>query len=256
MLVTALSTTPIKGTQVHSTRQLELDVEGARGNRSFYVIDERDRMVNGKHFGELQKVVADFEVESGELELRLPDRPPVAGPATLGGEITTRFFSGPRRGQLVEGPFAAALSEFVGQPLRLVGGAGSAVDRGRRGGASLISRASLAQLAEIAGDGGLDARRFRMLIEIDGVDAHAEDAWIGRRTAVGDAVVAWHGHVGRCLTTGRDPETGVSDLPTLDLLGSYRRDLDTTERLPFGIYGEVLEPGRVCVGDPVRLLDA
>ncbi len=62
-----------------------------------------------------------------------------------------------------------------------------------------------------------------------------------------------HGHVGRCLITSRDPETGVVDLPTLDLLGSYRGDLDTTEPLPFGIYGEVVREGAVRVGDEVAL---
>ncbi len=92
-----------------------------------------------------------------------------------------------------------------------------------------------------------------MLIEIDGVAAHEEDGWVGRRVRIGAAVVVMHGHVGRCLVTSRDPETGEVDLPTLDMLGGYRRDLDTTEPLPFGIYGEVLEPGRVSVGDAVAL---
>lgn len=39
----------------------------------------------------------------------------------------------------------------------------------------------------------------------------------------------------------------------LDLLRSYRGDLDTTEPLAFGVYGEVLEGGTVAVGDAVRL---
>jgi uncharacterized protein YcbX len=57
--------------------------------------------------------------------------------------------------------------------------------------------------------------------------------------------------VGRCLITSRDPESGRIDLPTLDILRTYRRDLDATEPLPFGIYGSVLEPGTVRVGDAV-----
>jgi uncharacterized protein YcbX len=93
-----------------------------------------------------------------------------------------------------------------------------------------------------------------MLIEIDGVEAHAEDAWVGRSAKVGEAVVRWRGHVGRCLITSRDPESGVIDLPTLDVLGEYRRDLETTEPLPFGIYGSVQESGRVRVGDELHLL--
>jgi uncharacterized protein YcbX len=74
---------------------------------------------------------------------------------------------------------------------------------------------------------------------------------VGRRTRVGEAVIAWGGHVGRCLVTSRDPDTGQIDLPTLDILRDYRGHCATTEPLPFGIYGAVLEPGTARVGDPV-----
>jgi hypothetical protein len=42
-----------------------------------------------------------------------------------------------------------------------------------------------------------------------------------------------------------------ADPPTLDLLRGYRGGLDTTEPLAFGVYGSVVEPGRVRVGDAV-----
>jgi uncharacterized protein YcbX len=70
---------------------------------------------------------------------------------------------------------------------------------------------------------------------------------------VGGALIAWGGHVGRCLITSRDPETAEIDLPTLDILGAYRSGVGATEPLPFGIYGRVLEPGVVSLGDPVAL---
>ena len=92
--------------------------------------------------------------------------------------------------------------------------------------ASLISRASLARLAQENGDHDIDWRRFRMLIEIDGVDAHEEDTWLGRATRIGGAVITWGGNVGRCLTTSRDPDTGEIDLPTLDMLRSYRGEIE------------------------------
>lgn len=90
-----------------------------------------------------------------------------------------------------------------------------------------------------------------MLIEVDGIDAHAEDQWVGRSARLGEATVRFAGHVGRCLITSRDPDTGRIDVPTLDILGRYRRDLDTTEPLAFGIYGTVIEPGSLRVGDAV-----
>ena len=65
---------------------------------------------------------------------------------------------------------------------------------------------------------------------------------MGRRgVRIGPALVRFGGHVGRCSTTTLDPESGRPDLPTLDLLRFYRGELDTTEPLPFGVYGEVLE---------------
>ena len=132
---------------------------------------------------------------------------------------------------------------------------GGAVDRGSAGVASLISNASLARLAEVAGEPAVDPRRFRMLIEFDGVPAHAEDAWTGRRVRVGDALIEVRGHVGRCLITSRDPESGEVDLPTLDILRAYRGAENGTEALPFGIYGSVVRGGEVGVGDQLALAD-
>jgi uncharacterized protein YcbX len=127
------------------------------------------------------------------------------------------------------------------------------------GAVSLVSAASVQRLAaegrgeSSLGDGGIDTRRFRMLVEVDDLGAHEEDGWVGRSVRIGDALVRFEGHVGRCLITGRDPETGVSDLPTLDWLGQYRLGLDTTEPLALGVYGRVLREGAVRVGDPVEL---
>jgi uncharacterized protein YcbX len=92
-----------------------------------------------------------------------------------------------------------------------------------------------------------------MLIEVDGIEAHSEDEWVGRWVRIGEALVSFEGNVGRCLITSRDPDTGVVDLPTLDILREYRGDLDTTEPLPFGIYGSVVEPGAIRVGDSVTV---
>ena len=54
-------------------------------------------------------------------------------------------------------------------------------------------------------------------------------------------------------STTRDPDTGVTDLKTLHFLKHSRDGVDSFEPLPFGVYGEVLEPGPVRIGDPVGL---
>jgi uncharacterized protein YcbX len=252
MTVTALSVAAVKATRLRPVQRIELDELGARGNRAFHVIDDRGRMVNGKRIGDLTKVVADYDVESGRLGLAFPDGTSAVGQVRYGETVSARFFSHEISARELVGPWDEALSSFFGQPLRLAS-AEIAVDRGRSGAVSLISRGSLRRLAEANGDDSIDARRFRMLVEIDGVAAHEEDRWVRRRVRIGSALVVMQGHVGRCLVTSRDPDTGEVNLPTLDMLAGYRRHLDTTEPLPFGIYGAVLEPGSVSVGDAVAL---
>jgi MOSC domain-containing protein len=59
------------------------------------------------------------------------------------------------------------------------------------------------------------------------------------------------GNVGRCAVTTLDPDRGVRTLDTLGALAGYRGDVPTTEPLPFGIWCEVVQPGRVALGDAV-----
>ncbi len=251
--VTALSTSPIKGTRLHRVEEVELGPTGARGDRRFFVIDARGRMINAKRLGALQAVVA--ALRDGRLSLTFPDGSVLEAVPEGGRHLTARFYSRTLDGRIVEGPFADALSEHLGERVELVEPAIAAVDRGEAGAASLISRASLAALADAAGEPDVDSRRFRMLIEVDGIGAHGEDRWVGRELRIGEASIRFNGHVGRCLITSRDPETGTVDLPTLDVLSSYRGAVDTTEPLPFGIYGQVLEGGVVRVGDLVSTVE-
>lgn len=233
--------------------EVRLTPDGVREDRRFYLVDERARMVNGKHLGTLNEVVAAYDDGARTLELRFPDGSVVAGAVEHGEQLQTRFYSRPAQARELRGDFAAALSDHVGRPVRLVEGVDrSGIDRGRGGALSLVSRASLGALARAAGAGDVDVRRFRMLVVIDGVEEpHEEDTWVGGRIRVGAAQVRVRGHVGRCNITHRHPETGLADLQTLDVLRAYRGNLDTTEPLAFGIFGEVLQPGRIAVGDPV-----
>jgi hypothetical protein len=231
-----------------------LEHGGVRENRRFYLVDEHGTMVNGKQIGELSELRSDYREADRTLTVTFPGGERISGPVRVGGEIDARFFRMTLRAPVVLGPWSEAISTHVGRSLRLVEAdpARKGVDRGDRGAVSLVSRGSLDRLAAVAGTGHeIDPRRFRMLVEIDGVDPHAEDAWVGRRVRLGDALVGFNGHVGRCLVTSRDPESGTIDLPTLDLLREYRGEEPTTEPLPFGIYGEVIEPGTVRIGDPV-----
>ena len=162
-------------------------------------------------------------------------------------------------GQLVEGPWSAALSTWLRRPLRLVQSSpGAAVDR-NRGEVSLVSAASLAALAEQGGrDAPVDGRRFRMLFELEGCEPHEEDGWVKRHVQIGDAVVKIRGDVGRCAITTQNPETGEPDFDTLRTISEYRPFTENEagkRHIPFGVYGEVTEPGRVAIGDSVAVVE-
>jgi hypothetical protein len=252
--VSGLNITPVKGTQLQEVEDVRLDHNGVRENRRFYLIDDQDEMVNSLRLGELQTAVFSYSDSGRRLKLELPDGPVLEEAIELGPDVSTQFYSGPKPARLVEGPWSELLSELAGKPLRLVeAGEEGAVDRGPGGAVSVISEASLARLAQEGDLDGIDARRFRMLIEVDGVEPHAEDAWVGSSVRVGEALVGFEGHAGRCNITTRNPVTGVVDAPMLKLLGRYRRDVESTEPLPFGIYGRVMEPGVVRVGDAVAV---
>ena len=249
--VSGLSVTAVKSTRISAVREIELDELGARGNSVFCVVNERGQMCNGKHFAELMQVVS--RLEGDVLTLSFPDGTEASGTVGYGETLPIKFFGHACDSRLVEGAWAEMLSGFLGKPVRLVRPE-VGVDRGREGGVSVISRASVDHLAQVAETDSVDVRRFRMLVEVDGVDPYEEDSWVGRAVRIGQALVATNGNVGRCLITSRDPESAEVDLPTLKLLAGYRGNgYQSTEPLPFGVYGQVLEGGRVRLGDSVFL---
>jgi uncharacterized protein len=251
-----ISFTPLKGLRLRSLDAAEVTFDGIPGDRAFFLVDPQGRLVNGKGLGPLVTVVADHDAAARRLSLLFPDGHEVAGEVALGAPLDVRFHGLALRARQVGGPFAEALSEHVGAPLRLVAAPPErpGVDRGRDGAVTLLSRASLERLRQESGTGGeVDARRFRMTFGIDGVAAHAEDGWRGRDVRLGEALLRVTGNVGRCAVTTRHAETGVVDFPTLHHLAAYRRDgIETTEPLPFGVHARVLEPGCVRVGDAVE----
>ena len=249
--VKRISVAPVKSLGLTHPQSVELGRFGVVGDRRFWLVDTDGRLVNGTVCQALMQVRPEWDEETLALKLRFPDGAVVAGVVELGESLEATLYGQRHVSRPVYGPWQDALSRFAGQPLTLLWSECGAVDRGARGGwISLISRASLDRLGEQASAAELDGRRFRMLFEIDGVGPHEEDSWIGREVQIGHAVVAPIGDVGRCVVTKCDPDTGTSDLDTLGALARYRRN-GITEPLPFGVYGDVIVPGRVSVGDPV-----
>jgi uncharacterized protein YcbX len=265
-VVSRLSMTPVKGTALHSPSSLALTRTGVEDNRRFHLVDARQRLFNGKHHGPLVRITADYDADARHLVLQIPGREPVEGTtAELGEPVVTSFYGRDVPGHLVTGPWSAALTEFVGEPVSLVAAdsPGDAVDVHP---VTLVSSASLEHLRRVTPGGErLDSRRFRMLVEVDGCGVHEEDTWAGRRVRLGGATVRVVGPVPRCVVTNENPETGVVDFSTLKAITRYRGELATDLTTPvahlpdngaviFGMYATVEEPGPVATGDRVELL--
>ena len=92
-----------------------------------------------------------------------------------------------------------------------------------------------------------------MNVGIEGVEAHAEDGWLGRRVRIGEVVVIPQGNVGRCAVTTQNPDSGQPDLNTLKAIAAYRDAVETTEPLPFGTHAAVVQRGSIRLGDAVAL---
>ncbi|MGZ8687091.1 MAG: MOSC domain-containing protein [Gaiellaceae bacterium] len=248
---------PVKSLALQRLDEVRLERSGAVGDRRFFLVDADGRLFNAERLGPLVGVQARYDEAGSTLELRFPGGEVVSGEVSTDGAVETRLglFGGPHMADTVVGPWADALSSFAGREVRLVRPRSyHATDRGSRGGVSLVSTAALDALAAETGSGPVDERRFRMLLGVDGTAAHAEDAWVGHRVRIGEAVAELHGNVGRCVITTQHPDTGIRDLDTLRTLKEYRGAVPTTERLPFGVWGEVVEPGSVRLGDPVEPL--
>lgn len=245
---------PVKGLALVERESVEVTRRGIEGDRDFFVVDEHPRMISATRIGELLQVAAEHDRAAGTLVLCFPDGAQTGGEIELGPEEHVDFFGLSMPVRPVLGDHDAALSEQAGQPLRLMAAPPlrGGVDRGPHGAVTLLSTASLDRLRSESGTTDpVDPRRFRMTFGIAGLEPHEEDTWHQREVRVGEAVVRITGHVGRCVLTTRNADSGTVDFPTLKLLAAYRRDEEATEPLPFGVHASVSQPGRVSLDDPV-----
>ena len=248
-----ISVAPVKGFRLLHPDEVELTRAGVVENRRFFLVDGEARRLRSSLTAWPALVHGEYDADSERLRMRFPDGEEAAGSAlALGDEVRGQFDGRTLAARIVEGPWSERLSRLADHPVR--------VARPARPGecfrypVTLVSEASVERLAREAGQ-GVDGRRFRMLFTLSGCAPHEEDSWEGMLLRVGGAVVRVGGPVPRCAATTRDPDTGERDLDTLRLIRCYR-GIREGKHLDFGVYGEVVEPGRVRVGDPVEPLYA
>lgn len=246
MHVSRVGFTPLKGARHVARPFADLTPGGPAGDRVFCLVDTaRGRVVRTVENPRLMQAVALWDDEV--LAVTLPGVA-VEGVPTFTGETRTVEYWGRRvELEIVDGPWAAAFSRFLGYDVVLARAGGGEVVYGAS--VSLITSGSLDELSRRVGAPVVDAQ-LRATFTVHMERAHAEDDWIGRRLSLGGAEIEVRSAIARCRVIDLDGETGERRTDALRALAAYRREGDA---LVFGVDAVVTKPGRVRVGDTVGI---
>lgn len=239
--VARINVTPVKSLRLHHPDAVELGPDGAREDRRFLLVDDGRRLYNGKRDTTLVRVTASWEPGPRVLGVTLPGGELLEAEPVRAAPVDVTVYGRQVRGHVVTGPWADALSDLAGRSLTLVERQDGAWATDSRP-ATLVSRASLGLV-------DADGRRFRMLLELDGLEPLEEERWRSVRVRAGQAVLLVGEPTPRCAVPSASPDTGRRDRDVLRELIETRGAVDGEACL--GVYAEVLEPGTVRVGDPV-----
>jgi uncharacterized protein YcbX len=247
--VQAIHVAPVKSLALLDQQQVGVTERGITEDRRFFVIDAAGNLVTQRQIGALVQVQASYSQDDDLLTLRFPEGAEVSGEPCPGEAVRTVIWGRRVGGQVIEGGWGEALSEFCGQPVRLVrsDASGACYDEYP---VSVMSQATVDFLSGLTdGQMRFDGRRFRPNFLLSGGEPHQEDGWLGRGLRIGDeAVLRIVARDPRCAITTLDPDTGRRDFDTLRLILGYR---PSARAAYLGVYGIVDQPGLVSVGDAV-----
>ncbi|MGW1785580.1 MOSC domain-containing protein [Streptomyces sp. NPDC002143] len=277
--VTALYRYPVKSMLGEAVIAVAVTEGGLAGDRVYAVLDETGAVGSAKHprkWGELLRCRSRLD-DSGMLRVVLPDGTAlsVQDPdldvelSKLLGRQVFVSATAPEHARLeravpeYEGgvPEAAresAAVDVTGETITTGSVApGTFFDFGQ---VHLVTTSSLARMRTVYPAGDFDARRFRpnLVVETGGGPGFPEDAWLGSRLRVGEALFRVVVPTPRCVvpTLGHDelpPDPGIMRAVARD----HRIPVFDLGRLScVGVYLDVLEPGTVRVGDPISLQEA
>jgi uncharacterized protein len=245
--VSRLAVAPVKGARLQSVSEVELGPGGVTGDRDFLIVGEDGELLLTSLYPALLQIEPDWDRTRNVLTLHFPDGGVVTDTPEPEAPATTRMYDGREvGGWITSRPLSAALSGYLGRAVRLFRRAPEHLGHDDQP-VTLMSEASLQALAGELKGTSPDPRRFRMNITITGTQAWAEHAWDGQHVPIGQAVLRVVAPVPRCVVTTRNPESGATDARTLHALARLRGKDDVT----FGVWSEILSPGRIHVGDAV-----
>ena len=245
--VSQLAIAPVKGMRLQYSTGIQFGPHGVIGDREFLIVDEQFALLPTARNPGLVRIEPSWEPARNLLALHFPDGSAVQDAPEPGPAGVTRMYDGREiPGWVIPGPLSAALSGYLGRAVHLfkrVADHRGTDDRP----VTLMSEESLHALAAEFGGAAPDPRRFRMTITVTGADPWAEHSWSGQQVTTGDIALRVLAPVPRCVVTTRNPESGATDARILHALARLRGKDDIT----FGVWCEVIKPGRLQVGDLV-----
>lgn len=244
--VTCIATTPVKGFALSFPDRVLLTRHGVKQNRRFALIDANGERLRSATHAWPSTVTAEYDDRNERLRMRFSHGVEVEARLSLGEPVRFDYHGGIVDAHVVDGPWAEHLSLLARSAVRLVKLDRPGTMQGQP--VTLVSTASLERFAAEA-ERDVDTRRFRMLFQVDGCEAHEEDDWFGRCVRVGETVVRVVERVERCVVTTRNPATGERDLDSLALLRRYRGSIE------LGVRATVEQTGAVAIGARVEPLD-
>ncbi|MGJ7440753.1 MOSC domain-containing protein [Aquipuribacter sp. MA13-6] len=262
MHVAALGLSPLKGGSRHRPRSFRLTGNGPEGDRRFALLDPVARRVlrtveNPSLLALRVEVTTDRQPAVDVLTLHVPGADPVSAPVTGSVRVRADYWGREPELTVLDGPWGEALSAYLGRAVVLTEAAPR--DVVYAGGVTVVTTSSLREVAARAGlptaTSALldDAERWRANLVVDTGDAppFAEDRWVGARLLVGGTELAVRATVPRCAVVRLRPGHGTRE--DWDPLGLLVPDRLVEREVRFGVDAEVVAPGSVAVGDPVRV---
>lgn len=221
---------PVKSLVGEELARAHVGERGLHGDRWWSVRDPDGKLGSGKSTRRFRKM-------EGLLELA----------AYYDGETPLVSFPDGRSLRGDDEEIHRALSAYVGRPVRLAHE--ETVSHFDEGPLHLVTTSAI-RFVERAHGRAVDPRRLRpnLVLETAVHDGMVEEAWVGRRVAVGaDLVIEVRAPMPRCVMLTM-PQRG---------LGRDAGLLDAVTRLNdmnLGVVADVLVPGVATVGDTVRIL--
>lgn len=253
---------PVKSMAGEQVATATVTAAGIEGDRKFAVVEASGKVVSAKsvrHFAGMLHCEASLK-EGGSVEIRMPD-----GPVAMDdiNAVLSRYFG--REVSLRSKPPDGAMADM---PVGTLGGRAANDTEFAIAAAApgtffdfshihLVTTATIASLERMYPEGRFALRRFRPNVVVEDSGEFPENAWVGRKVAIGEVLLKVLIPCPRCVMT----TLGQGDLP-LDpgilktAAKANSQALGDFGVLPFvGVYANVIRGGVIRSGDAVAVVD-